>query len=76
MSKTDEATELPSTVVVRPDRDTVHRQGDGLEPACIDRLHNTDADWRLTQEPRTDPQHRCGHRECFRDQRTVQEDQN
>jgi len=71
MSKTDDATELPSTVVVRPDRDTVHRQGGDLEPACADRLHNTDADWRLTQESRTDPQNRCGHPECFRGEQPV-----
>lgn len=72
MSKT-ETSEVPDAVVVSPDTDAVHRQGDGFEPACIDRLHHVDDDteWRLTHEQLTDPTARCGHPECFQDEQPV-----
>lgn len=73
MSKT-EAAEIPDTVIVSPATDSVHRQGDGIEPACVDRLHHVDHDeteWRLTQEPLTDATNRCGHPECFQNTQLI-----
>jgi len=66
MSKT-ESTDQPETVVVSPDLDSIHRRGDGLEPACSDRLHHIDDDteFRLTQQHRTRELDYCGHPECF-----------
>lgn len=72
MSQADDAAEIPDAVVVSPDTDAVHRHGNGVEPACIARLHHVDdADWRLTQERLTDAENRCGHPECFQDERAL-----
>ncbi|QIO23066.1 hypothetical protein [Haloarcula sp. JP-L23] len=65
MSSADSGDDLPEAIVYAPDIDTVHKPSDsGLVPACDDRLHNCDADWRLATAARADGE-RCRHPECF-----------
>lgn len=64
MSQTEQSGASPEKVVHSPETDTVHRSGSGLEPACSDRLHNADAEWRLATPSRAEGK-RCGHPECF-----------
>ena len=60
----DEPLQLPDKVVTSPDTDGIHRQGSGIEPACIARYPDSDAEWRLARRVSADGE-RCGHPECF-----------
>lgn len=49
--------------VVSPSTDKYHKQGSGLEPACVARLHNSDAEYRISLT--TKGKEPCGHPECY-----------
>lgn len=60
----DQPRELPDTVVHAPSTESLHRHGGDMEPACIDRQHHTDAEWRIASRLAVSGRP-CQHPECF-----------